>query len=121
MPSFMNTFRRWWSTVRGLRNSCAATSLLVAPFRHQSGDVKLLWGELGECARFALPGRLPGRPELRPRSVFPWDGAETLENLAGGPQPGPRLDSPSLAAKVLAEKELRSGSAERPRITLVEG
>jgi hypothetical protein len=31
MPSFWNTLRRWYSTVRGLRNSCAAISLFVPP------------------------------------------------------------------------------------------
>ena len=31
MPSFANTFRRWKSTVRVLRNSCAATSRVCNP------------------------------------------------------------------------------------------
>src|SRR5262249_19484592 len=31
IPSFANTLRRWYSTVRGLRNSCAATSLFEFP------------------------------------------------------------------------------------------
>ena len=31
IPSFVNTFRRWYSTVRGLRKSSAAASRLLAP------------------------------------------------------------------------------------------
>ena len=42
-PVFVKTLRRWKSTVRGLTNSCAATSLFDSPYL-TSWATCLSWG-----------------------------------------------------------------------------
>ena len=42
MPSFGNTLRRWYSTVRGLMNSWAPISGFVCPSRGEPRDLRLL-------------------------------------------------------------------------------
>ena len=49
MPSFANTVRRWYPTVFGLRNSCAAISALVAP----PAAIRAIWASCGVSSSLA--------------------------------------------------------------------
>jgi hypothetical protein len=71
MPSFTNTLRRCYATVRGLIKSCAATSLFVRTLRDAPYYLQLLRRELVESTRVSLPRRLPGGAQLRSRAFLP--------------------------------------------------
>jgi hypothetical protein len=73
----------------------------------------------GRCV-IAAPNRLTGRPELAPGSLCPRGGAELLEGVEGGAKRYACLSPAAIAAELLAEKEERSGSIERPWIAVVE-
>jgi hypothetical protein len=54
IPSLRKMLQRWKSIVRGLRNSCAATSR-GPPFGDEADDLDLLRGELVERVGVAPP------------------------------------------------------------------
>ena len=54
IPSFANTLRKWYSTVRGLRNSCPAMSLFEPP----SATSRAIWSSCGVSSSTVLGSRL---------------------------------------------------------------
>ena len=103
MASLMKTCRRWYSIVRGDRNSCAATSLFDRPSGHEPCDLQLLRGELVARAGIALARAFAGGAKLHPSSVCPRGGAELLEDFERGTELRPCTDGSTVAVTELVE------------------
>ena len=101
IPSFANTFRRWYSTVRGLRKSCDATSLFESP----SPTSCAIWSSCGVSSSLALGSR---------RTVSPVARSSTRARSDHGS--ARRCSNPASAARscVLASTRLRSRRRNSP-------
>ena len=86
IPSFVNTLRRWYSTVRGLMNSCAPISGFVRPSRASRAIWASCGGELVARLDGALAGGLAGGQQLAAGALGERLGAHLREALVGGAQ-----------------------------------
>src|SRR6478735_6867566 len=110
-PSLPNTLRRWKSTVRGLRNSRAATSRLARPCRTRPATCRswAVSAALDEASR-----RRAVSPEARSSWAAgrPPSGVEVVKHLQRRPQMAPGVHPPASPAQVLAVGQLDAGPAE---------
>ena len=113
-PVFVKAFRRWKATVRGETQHWAAISLLDMPWLTSCGDLALHRGELEQCRRVTLAGRLSGRAQLLGCSGDQRLGVQVLERLQRGAQVGARVDATLRAAQELAVREVGAGPVVRP-------
>ena len=98
MSSFVKTLRRWYSTVRGLMNSCAPISGLVWP----SAASRAIWASCGREVVARLGGApahgLAGRQQLAAGPLAERLGARAAERVVGESEVLSRVDAPALAA-----------------------
>ena len=95
--SLVKTLARWYSTVRGLRNSWAAISRLDKPAR-ASRAIWVLGGELVARAGGAPAGGLAGGQQLPAGPLGERLHADGGEHLVCGTQLHPRVGPPALSA-----------------------
>ena len=112
MPSFANTLRRWKSTVRVLRNSCAATSRVCSP-RATKRHLHLLRGQLQDRRRVTLACGPAGGAKLKSSPLCPRSSVELFKPVKGCLEVGSRLDSSAGPAQELAVGQLGAGAFER--------
>ena len=115
MSSFVNTLRRWYSTVRGLMNSCAPISGFECPSRASRAI----------CASCGVsPSRVSA---VRLRTVSPVASSSRSarsanasgpcdEQLVGGAQLLARVDAAALAPQPLAVDQVGAGELPRMRV-----
>ena len=112
MSSFGNTLCRWYSTVRGLMNSCAPISGLERPSRAS----RAIWASCGgeHVARLdgALARGLAGGQELAAGALGERLGADAAKHLVRGAQLLARVDAPVLAAQPLAVHQVGAGEMD---------
>jgi hypothetical protein len=119
MPSFANTLRRWKSTVRVLRNSCAATSRVCSLRATKRATWIFLRSQLQDGGRVLFACSPAGGTELLSRPLCPRMGVELFKPVVGCLQVGSRLDSPTAPAQELAVRQLGAGAFERtPRLRM---
>ena len=112
ISSFVNTLCRWYSTVRGLMNSCAPISGFEWPSRASSSDLGLLRGELIACVCCAFAHRLAGGRQLAARTLGKSLGSHVAEHLVGAPQLLARIHPSVLAAQPLAVEQVGASELE---------
>jgi hypothetical protein len=119
MPSFMNTLLRWYSTVRWLRNSCAAMSLFELPLADQARDLQLLRSQLGGGAGIATHG-LAGCPQLDRGTLDPGSCADLLEARQRRAQMMAGLETFAFPPQQLSVEEVRARPVEEAASPLMQ-
>ena len=110
--SFTKTLCRWYSTVRGLRKSCAADLGVRVAVAGQPGDLRLLCGELVARLGGTPAQGLAGRQQLAAGALGERLGPHPAERLVRGAELVARIHAAVLAAQPLAVAELRAGEVD---------
>ncbi len=108
ISSFVNTFLRWYWTVRGLMNSRAPISGWRA-HRKPSARFGVRAGELIHRRDGALASALAGRQKLALSALRERLHANPVEHLMGAAQLLARVEAPVLAAQPFAVEQTRAG------------
>ena len=95
IPSFVNTLRRCYSTVRGLMNSWAPISGFVSPSRASRATCASCARQRVERLDGALAHRLAGGQQLAPGALGERLAADAGEHLVGRTQLLARVHAPA--------------------------
>ena len=104
--SLRNTLRRWYSTVLGLMNSCAAISRFVFPCADQARNLRLLRRQLTERVDGASARMLAGRFQLDACALGERLHPEVGEEVVRRPQLRARIEAPALTSQPLTVEEV---------------
>ena len=112
MSSFVNTLRRWYSTVRGLMNSCAPISGFVWPSA-ASRAICASWAVRYVARLGGPPGHvLAGGQQLATGAFGERLGPGEPEHLVRGAQLSSRVHAAALASEPFAVEQTSAGELD---------